>query len=1106
MQLITTKDGKINLNSLKQRDTVNTVNLDPITYNDRYPWLDEANYRKLETKIDALGLSGYDREKAMDEAYKQVLPIVQTQIKNSDRRKYINQAKYEASQIQEPSARLQANAKLWVTEITQLIKEKYNIDPSANDEEVFNSWIKTIPDGWQLLANYVNNGDKELLYKWRLEARPEWAKEKLGEGFWSNTWDKMKAEASVPLDAWEKLIYRTGKDLRNIDTKVMDFFADTIPTKSLLEKKLGKKMTDDEYNEIVALAKAKNQETRDINKNKVLDYNRMVNYDYQKWKQELDQDIANYYDKKGYTQLLKEWDISGFFYKWLGDAAQNREMPVIIWATVVNPQMWRTLMAADSYARESEEAFESMLENWASYEQAEKWGAVVWMINAAVEVYLDKILGWVETTTANAIRDSFMKNVQKEVTKKSLGRVWLEVIGNQLKSSAEEWLEEVVQQIVQNAAVKTVNENQGLFDGISQAFEWGFYNPMNVFAWGSNIIENRESIKQSAQNFNEWINSMLWNRVSVWDAKDVANRVQVAPWKIWEVVNNMTTKNEWWNVTVTEDSITQVDSEWDKATFKEDLYSIDPTLKKRLQNNPYSAQVWQKTKNFIEENGRPERANDVAKALIEDVADRVQKKLMEKMDEWGETWKLYKPLDEAWYSVDISELKDWINEMLEDYWIKIIDGKLDFSKTAIDGSEASNIIKIYNWIKNTNAPMSEKEYRTRFRQSMKDMVDFNPNNRDQAWRKMGDTPWDKVIKWIYARANDLAHNQIPELSQLDKAFSEWTEVMDEVSDGLVYKDKSKKWVIKDNITQIIKNLDEPSRRQLVNRLEKLMPGIKEEVSAINQMPKVIDHYYNPSKLQVTIRDKAWWGIWSFFWPVGWLIWNKVWEWASDKIDAAKSKAWDEVLSQTSEEWKAKMKEIQERLEKNKKITQEQAKFLKSISNKLKEWTQKKDAEIIKIIADVSNADETNAIEKLDDAIDRLEIIWAKNEVKELKGWKEEVQKQLNEQAEMDKAKEEFEWQKEKIVNESADQKLPEFKERIYKLQEEEKRIGSVAGKKIWKNFEWKDYKSKQQTEWLRKKDKVIEEIGEWYNVDQEEASNIYDRIERTVSMDDLLKK
>jgi hypothetical protein len=56
----------------------------------------------------------------------------------------------------------------------------------------------------------------------------------------------------------------------------------------------------------------------------------------------------------------------------------------------------------------------------------------------------------------------------------------------------------------------------------------------------------------------------------------------------------------------------------------------------------------------------------------------------------------------------------------------------------------------------------------------------------------------------------------------------------------------------------------------------------------------------------------------------------------------------------------------------------------------------------------------------------------------------EIQKSMDEKAEMEQAKQDFEAEKENIINESADQRLPEFKERIYKLQEEEKRIGSVA--------------------------------------------------------------
>lgn len=147
----------------------NSTNLDPYTYNPRYPWLDESNYRKLESKIDALWLTWYEREKSMDEAYRQVLPIVQKDIQMSDRNKYLNQAEYEVSQIQDKNAQQQAKYKLSVEQLAQKVKEVYNLDPTADDQAVFNHRIKWIPNWWELLARYMNGWDRTLLYKGWLE-------------------------------------------------------------------------------------------------------------------------------------------------------------------------------------------------------------------------------------------------------------------------------------------------------------------------------------------------------------------------------------------------------------------------------------------------------------------------------------------------------------------------------------------------------------------------------------------------------------------------------------------------------------------------------------------------------------------------------------------------------------------------------------------------------------------------------------------------------------------------------------------------------------------------------------------------------------------------
>lgn len=1035
------------------------------TKQQKFPWLTDEQIKRLE--------SISSDPQRQQELYKQAIQQLNSQNVKDNRIATENEMTYRNLNQKDVRQKNYTDSQIRLEQLADLTKDKFWLRQDAPTQEVVNWVIAMAQDKWVSLDemnNYLDTWDQNFLYNLGLKENP---REKLRENAWDNIWDNIRTKANVPIDNIKKRWKRTFNEASEKIYKgiLKNFVWDSIIWEMWINL--------DDYVDTVTdktVTPALQQDT--------LNYQNEINERYRALEQKnLDQDIRNYYDNKGYTKLLKEWDFKGFLYKSMWDAAQNWEMPVVIAASVFQPEIWMALMATDSYARENQEAFENMMNNWATYEQAEQWAVAVWLVNAAVEVTLDRLLWWVETSASNAIRKTLMKNVQEEAAKKWLGRILLEWVGTQLRSSAEEWLEEIVQQIVQNAAVKTVNENQELFEWIGSAFEWGFYNPMNLLAWGGNINQNIQANKSEIRQ-----SIMDTATTATTQARDLLDAISDKAQDMWDTAKN---KVSW---------------------LVDQTYGIDETLRKDIQDNPYSAQVWAKTKDYIEENGRPEKSNDVAKALITDVADRVQESLMDKMEEWKEAWKLYKPLLDAGYSVDISELKDWIDEMLEKYWIKIEektkkDGTtetvLNFDETAIDGSEANNIRKIYNWVKNTDKPMSLDEYKNRFRKTMSDMVDFNQVGRDQAGRKTADTQWDKVLKWIRSFANDLAHNQIPELASVDKKFNEWVQIMDEVSDGLVYKDKAKRWVIRDNISQIIKNLDTPNRRELANRLEKIMPWITEEVRAINKMPQLIDHYYKPSGLQQTLTSSAWAAVWGAIGGIPWwILWAWAWYLASKWIDKFKSAKWDKIISETSEDGKAKLNDIQARIENNEKISQEQKAFLEEMSNKLKEWKADKEAEVAKIIAEVSSA-EWDVETALNNAIDRLETLWAKQEVKEMKQLLGQVQNQKTEDAQMEQARQEFEVEKENIVNESADQRLPEFKERIYKLQQEEKRIWSVAWKKIWKTFEGKDYKNQQETEWLRKKDKLIEEIWEFYNVDQQEASEIYDRIEKTVSMDDL---
>lgn len=479
------------------------------TYNSRYPWFDENDYKKLESLAVSNWLSWQAKTSFMDSAYQQYYPQVYNNHKLNERQIQINNSVAENGNaiINGDKA---TQWKLRLTDLSQKAKQSKWIAYDVDDMEVINAMKTWIPNWEQLLLNYLNNWDREIFYQAWIEEDP---REALKEDFWNELFSTMKVKASVPIDSFKKFAKEhfsrdaIVKQMANIWGLEMQYMWWT--TQEDLDRM--------EWYQEEARAN-------------IINYNQGVNEAYQeRVAKNLNPTIQDYYEQNWYTKLLTQWDFRWFILKWLWDAAENWDMPIIIWASVFQPEVWFALMWTDTYMREYQEAFDSMYatarDQWMSekdaYEIAEQWWVAVGLINAAVEVWLERLIWWVETTASNQIRKIFMKNVQEEAVKMWLWGLLVEWTKTQLKSSAEEWLEEVVQQIVQNAAQKTLNENQELFEWTWQAFEWGFYNPMNLLAWGSNITQNlqanKDTIRQSIMDwaYNAWVRAwQLYNAVT----------------------------------------------------------------------------------------------------------------------------------------------------------------------------------------------------------------------------------------------------------------------------------------------------------------------------------------------------------------------------------------------------------------------------------------------------------------------------------------------------------------------------------------------------------------------------------------------------------------
>ena len=150
--------------------------------------------------VDEKWLTGTNKENAMNYLYrKNVKYLLNDQILD-DRAKEINEQAYQAAEINDP----QAYAQLRMTEFSQALKKKYNLDAKANDLDVFNTFVSNLWEEWVNLAGkYLAGEDMSLwteawLNEYDMSDTIQWGIKWRIADEWSNT-----KEWSILPNAWE---------------------------------------------------------------------------------------------------------------------------------------------------------------------------------------------------------------------------------------------------------------------------------------------------------------------------------------------------------------------------------------------------------------------------------------------------------------------------------------------------------------------------------------------------------------------------------------------------------------------------------------------------------------------------------------------------------------------------------------------------------------------------------------------------------------------------------------------------------------------------------------------------------------------------------------
>lgn len=136
------------------------------TYNPNYPGLNKASYDKMVSAVNKMGIPEEEKEAATNQWYRDNVKYLLNDQTLDERAKEINEQAYQAAEAKSP----EANAQLRMTEFSQALKKKYNLDATANDLDVFNTFVENLgEDGVNLAWQYLSWENKKLWYDAGLE-------------------------------------------------------------------------------------------------------------------------------------------------------------------------------------------------------------------------------------------------------------------------------------------------------------------------------------------------------------------------------------------------------------------------------------------------------------------------------------------------------------------------------------------------------------------------------------------------------------------------------------------------------------------------------------------------------------------------------------------------------------------------------------------------------------------------------------------------------------------------------------------------------------------------------------------------------------------------
>ena len=529
------------------------------------------------------------------------------------------------------------------------------------------------------------------------------------------------------------------------------------------------------------------------------------------------------------------------------------------------------------------------------------------------------------------------------------------------------------------------------------------------------------------------------------------------------------------------------------------------------------------------------KSSDKIELFKREVVDKFQ----EKKNELASIWDWYSSIRNIKEKIDLSPMKKRIEDLLEKQDIKVLKWwKLDFSDSKISAKENIKAVQsafdsLYNRKEATPRVALNK------RNALDDLIGFD------WWAKK---EWEKLILSLRKEYDNLLKEKIPQLKQVDKKYGDLVQEIRAAEKDFYNKD----WSLKDSAISKFTNIYKENNAERLKRLEKINPEVKDISRAILAYQDLEKASSSAAWLYAPwIVAAAWFG-W-LFWeqnsavPLVILALTnpRVIVEAIQRMSKIKGKikgiSWSKEQFANKKineiaEWRFKVKEAEELktvVEQNPEVEQVFKTSIVPVSEwpmqrwaTLPEWAiQRELDQPVRDIVEINNKDfvdfapwKQDLIRKIDEVPDEIkyspENVWffedvsleLENALKKQRESTTKWMKKISEISAFSKIKDRLDNQLE-VIKEKAEREFYEsimndikkdpdiklyndLKQKVQNVEAKEQLIRKVWNKKTKST----DTIKKRELSFSQQKEKVIEQIKEEMNVDQFEATDIYDQM------------